>query len=227
MIRRLFTVSSAISLLLSLIVAGWWAWTWRVADTFTRQEGHYPLVPNGVTDPNDPDFHEMDVTILHVRLRTDCGQFALTFERSIPDLKLGPDDLKFWQPDDPEGVHYRWRQDPADPEWVNPAEDSGNAARRRLFDRGAFHVGTYRVTSISTPFSNFLGSYVTGPIGAMLIVTLVLPCWKLSRKLILAGRQRRAAARGSCLNCGYDLRASNDLCPECGTPISPNAGATA
>lgn len=53
---------------------------------------------------------------------------------------------------------------------------------------------------------------------------LVVPYWFLCLLLAaLAGiafrLRRRPAAPGHCPTCGYDLRASADRCPECGTPI--------
>jgi len=58
---------------------------------------------------------------------------------------------------------------------------------------------------------------------------LAAPCWFVivlamlppTRQIV---RWRRAPGPGHCANCGYDLRASTDRCPECGTPIP--AGAT-
>ena len=57
--------------------------------------------------------------------------------------------------------------------------------------------------------------------------TLRFPFWLVVGALlaVLSGRWahrrfRRKPAHVSCDNCGYDLRASRDRCPECGTPIS-------
>lgn len=63
------------------------------------------------------------------------------------------------------------------------------------------------------------------------IVHLSVPCWFLTivtgalswpwLRAFWRGRlMDRRAKLGLCLACGYDLRASPDRCPECGTPIS-------
>jgi hypothetical protein len=47
-------------------------------------------------------------------------------------------------------------------------------------------------------------------------VLAVLPAWWLIRRR----NARRARRAGLCANCGYDLRATPDRCPECGQPAA-------
>ena len=57
------------------------------------------------------------------------------------------------------------------------------------------------------------------PFWLLMCVSAVLPVgWWLRR--LKARRWKRA---GRCLTCGYDLRASKDRCPECGTPFPVEA----
>ena len=63
--------------------------------------------------------------------------------------------------------------------------------------------------------------------GFDMFYTIKLPLWIVAAVFLAlpAGRtvstlrQLRRRARGLCPCCGYDLRASEGRCPECGTPI--------
>ena len=72
--------------------------------------------------------------------------------------------------------------------------------------KGVYGMG--RVVLLTVPTWYFL-------LFALLLTIVWLP-WQTYR----AGRRRRRAERGKCLNCGYDLRASTGRCPECGTPVT-------
>lgn len=56
---------------------------------------------------------------------------------------------------------------------------------------------------------------------------LTVPHWAIALPLALPAafsgvgflRKRRRRKRGVCMCCGYDLRASAERCPECGTPV--------
>lgn len=65
--------------------------------------------------------------------------------------------------------------------------------------------------SESPPYAG--GWQVTGSYWLILTVVAILPGWQM---LALLARRRRTG-RGLCRRCGYDLRASADRCPECGT----------
>ena len=63
------------------------------------------------------------------------------------------------------------------------------------------------------------------------LTILAIPYWSLALPPLIAPtialvrvrRRRRRLREHHCLGCGYDLRASRERCPECGTPIPPDA----
>jgi len=58
-------------------------------------------------------------------------------------------------------------------------------------------------------------SYVAAPFWLFSLPFAVLPSWTLYRFI----RRARRSRRGLCRQCGYDLRASPDKCPECGMSV--------
>jgi hypothetical protein len=58
--------------------------------------------------------------------------------------------------------------------------------------------------------------------GFQLWLTAVVAVLPVTSVLLRGARNRRAAKSGRCVACGYDLRATPDRCPECGT-IPANA----
>jgi hypothetical protein len=62
--------------------------------------------------------------------------------------------------------------------------------------------------------------YVVVPWWMLALATSVLPlCWA-GRLWLRRSRRRRRIRHGLCPSCGYDLRATPDGCPECGTASS-------
>jgi hypothetical protein len=67
-----------------------------------------------------------------------------------------------------------------------------------------------------TPYTSMRTRSVGFPVWPLAALTALLPAARLYRRLV---RRRRYGA-GRCRTCGYDLRATPDQCPECGTPAT-------
>jgi hypothetical protein len=205
--------------MLCLAIVALWVRSDRVSDTLTRTAARFPLIPNDITDPHDPEFHVRTGRILVLRVASNCGSLCLSGQRSIPTLQVGPDNMKDWQADYPEGVFYLWDRSAADPE----PDALTILAPRTMLGRAGFRYREYSIFGISS-FVNFTAWELTTPMWSLVVVFALLPAIR-SALLLKRWRGRRRSASGLCASCGYDLRASKDRCPECGTLV-PNRQAT-
>jgi hypothetical protein len=84
-----------------------------------------------------------------------------------------------------------------------------SATPRSIWNRLGF---TSWQTGWSSSFADVITHVWAIPAWFVVLLTAVLPAlWGLRRL-----RQRRRYARGLCAECGYDLRATPERCPECG-----------
>jgi hypothetical protein len=110
----------------------------------------------------------------------------------------------------PQGFHTRWYEFPT---WTDP----GDLSPLREWTWWRFHGdwGEQHATGSDdvTVIMRRSWSNARLPLCVPPLLFAILPTWRAVR--FLPGRARRRAGR--CPSCGYDLRATPDRCPECGS----------
>jgi hypothetical protein len=98
-----------------------------------------------------------------------------------------------------------------------PFEDSYTDWATPTIDFKSERIGfqLYAITLKHEHFSEHVRS-LTFPLWPIVVLTSFFSLCRFRRWRIYKERKRM----GWCLVCGYDLRASNKSCPECGTPVS-------
>ncbi len=109
------------------------------------------------------------------------------------------------RPDDPGTMTDLKRSDPLDVDW--------RLAGVQYFRMDRRYVNT-------PPVKYWIWGFliVTVPYWLLVVVTAILPAIA-GTQLVRGVRRRRRFARGMCRSCGYDLRGSGGICPECGTKV--------
>jgi len=106
------------------------------------------------------------------------------------------------EPTNPEGIYGRWA----------------------LKGQYPSHPGCVWIAHDTDAYQHRILGFPRWPLFVILPLLLIAP-WRTAGVLRQQWRERRRSAAGMCAKCGYDLRASPERCPECGTPNPGNGAA--
>ena len=175
--RRLFTVATALSLLLCLLTAVLWV----------RSYAHYDFAVHGV------ETSETVANTFEVSSGEGVIEFAATHYDSMDD------DIRL------HGSHTHWYLH------SEPTVSREDELHNQFVGKTGWHTG--RIGYGYEGGGGVQERRLCVPHWGLAGLALVLPvCWTTHRL-----RSRRRRYRGQCQICGYDLRATPDRCPECGT----------
>ena len=199
--RKFFNLLSALSLLLCAATVVLWVRSYNVSDIVRR------------------DFRRISINTQSghsVELRSAGGGLTVTtaaYHNSDPDLRLWRTPLISAE------VSWAWTADekPIYPQLVPTGLSRSWSNAGFAWMECSFRTSWF----IAYDEQSALVPYWFVAMGAT-----VIPLLRLSR--VLTSRRQFARRRGErCRLCGYDLRATPDRCPECGTPVAPSSNAIA
>jgi hypothetical protein len=196
MIRRLFTLVSAVSLLLCVATCVLWVWSYR-------DQGFLERIDILV---------EADRWVLHKEesLRTNRGQFVYILQ----EKRLTFQDAAKSSESFPGSRRGRWC-------WVDSPSPSSSGRYEEEERYGGFGVTTFE--TVRSTGSVWSVVTVSLPFWVAALITGVAPGRWAARRFRRHRHEARRAA-GLCPACGYDLRATPGRCPECGAvPVGKGA----
>ena len=196
MLRRLFTILSALSLV--LFVATWLLWIQSYGNAFYPTFLHLSSSNRQtVATQFDPWSYRgcLGIELTHIHLYSDIIKQSQCYVGSIVCISgMRPG---MWMPQVP-----GWSWEPMDSSGsraVHIDEAHGFCFHHDLGTNSLY--GWYSVSGFSAPCWFYL------------LLFTVLP----AARLFYHRKTARRFRRGRCRACGYDLRATPDRCPECGT----------
>lgn len=197
MLRWLFTICAAVSLILCVLTAAMWVRSFRVLDRWSGEVAGRYFQANSINGHFDVVIHRRYRLRAGVGRRVDVLRAAEPFSllQETGDRTL-EDRYSVTRSRWPLGDTDRWERRPkffpapSFRRWLAPSRDG--------WDNYVW------ATSCRVPYWSTFVAFALGP--ALFVAR--------------AGRRRHSKRGGRCLQCGYDLRATPDRCPECGTPAA-------
>ena len=194
--RRLLNLATLLALLLCAAVVATWVRSYR----------HWDVLGQYWFDPQSGIMHRHELSSV-------SGAFVLfQFDETDTDAA------------DAAGWAEQHRGYGAVPRWVYARRPAGQYQSPR--DTPSQKLGFDWVIERDVPMTgtSLVDSTVRirVPHWLLAIALAALPAWRA----VGQWRRRHRRRRGACARCGYDLRASGDRCPECGTAV-PQAAHTA
>ena len=238
--RRFFTFASALSLLLFVATVVLWMRSYRLQPRTLVTGTRFVPVDLKVSTPIGTVRHIEIGALLTIssqgpaRYPTEM-RFSWRCRRNGLYIFKG----RVWIDNWPEQQHWARLYQTYAEQWIHAITNDPVLDHDDTPPRGGGSATLYSTPSRSGPFTNNWMQPVQQRVSALLLrhplqppaqpaalqrslpcspllaALSVLPIWWLFAWL----RRRWRASRRLCLRCGYDLRASTDRCPECGTPV--------
>lgn len=187
--RYAFNAVTVLSVVLCVATVALWVRSYRISNKW-----HWSRVPD--SRPNDGRVGWVDVWAVR-------GRLGILIEINSAYLDDAPGGLRH----ESNPLHFAQPVEVTSPQ---PYPFSGDRPLYRVyFDHAGF---AYYRNDINDTYHEHNGSL---PLWFMTLVTAIGPLAGFRRMTLRLRAIRRR--NGHCLTCGYDLRATPDRCPECGT----------